>query len=135
MRYKFECLMQINCRIQGSWIGDESPKQASRIQSRGVVNVQVERYLIPGEVDEEAGLGLQVLAAGEADAVPEELQRRVDEGQQTDGNDVPDKQTDVNSSDEKNREAHNTCLHGRPNGRTEKAKDRGGKRRAHLYSS
>ena len=93
-----------------------------------------QRYLIPGEVDEEAGLGLQVLAAGEADAMPEELQRRVDEGQQTDGNDVPDKQTDVNSSDGKNREAHKS-LHGRPNGQTEKAKDRGGKRRAHLYSS
>ena len=48
--------------------------------------------LVPGEVDEEAGLGLQVLAAGEADAVPEQLQRRVDEGQQPDGDDVPDKE-------------------------------------------
>ena len=47
--------------------------------------------LVPGEVDEEAGLGLQVLAAGEADAVPEQLQRRVDEGQQPDGDDVPGK--------------------------------------------
>jgi hypothetical protein len=37
--------------------------------------------LVPGEVEEEAGLGLQVLAAGEADAVAEQLQRRVDEGQ------------------------------------------------------
>jgi hypothetical protein len=47
--------------------------------------------LVPGEVDEEAGLGLQVLAAGEADGVPEQLQRRVNEGQQPDGHDVPDK--------------------------------------------
>ena len=63
------------------------------------------RYLVSGEVDEEAGLGLQVLATGEADAVPEELQRRVDEGQQADGNDVPDKQTDINWLDEKSGEA------------------------------
>lgn len=45
--------------------------------------------LVPGEVDDEAGLGLQVLAAGESDAVPEQLQRRVDEGQEPDGHDVP----------------------------------------------
>ena len=64
-----------------------------------------QRYLVSGEVDEEAGLGLQVLATSEADAVPEELQRHVDEGQQADGNDVPDKQTDINLLDEKSGEA------------------------------
>jgi hypothetical protein len=36
--------------------------------------------LVSGEVNEEAGLGLQVLATCEADAVAEQLQRRVDEG-------------------------------------------------------
>jgi hypothetical protein len=55
MRYKSECVMQINCGIQDSWIETNSmrwetgkwnmKRPTSRIQSRGAVNVQVE---VPG---------------------------------------------------------------------------------------
>ena len=58
----------------------ESPKQSSE-QAASIAGGTGAADLVPGEVDEEAGLGLQVLAAGEAHAVAEQLQRRVDEGQ------------------------------------------------------
>jgi hypothetical protein len=49
--------------------------------------------LVPGEVEEEAGPELQVLAAGEPDGQPDQLQRGVDEGQQPDRDDVPSNPT------------------------------------------
>lgn len=75
----------------------ESPEQNSerRLGPAGKNRGVGAADLVPGEVDDEAGLGLQVLAAGEADAVPEQLQRRVDEGQEPDGHDVPDKDSFV----------------------------------------
>ena len=69
------------CHAMGNekWNRNRRSRVQSRLrQSRGGYGAA---DLVPGEVDEEAGLGLQVLAAGEAHAVAEQLQRRVDEGQ------------------------------------------------------
>ena len=54
--------------------------------------------LVSGEVDEEADVSLEVLAAVEPDAVPHQLQRGVDERQQRDGDDVPESRSSRRST-------------------------------------